>query len=182
MTKDRLKIYENKVLLMKMFFYIQHILLIQLCKEGAQLTFDLRHVLVSAMSYVRQRRGFYTSIVCTTCPLHSKCYGEEITTLPQYILKISAISPLSQVRWRSNYVPPQYILHISPPQILCRKYEGGVITYLHSIYSIFLKYLLCRRCEGGAIMHLHSIYSIYPRCSSFVVGATVKWSIYRSSI
>ena len=50
----------------------------------------------------------------------------------------------------------------------------GVITYLHSIYSIFLKYLLCRRCKGEAIMHLHSIYSIYPRCSSFVIGATVK--------
>ena len=27
-------------------------------------------------------KGFYASIVCSPCPLHSKCYGEEITTPP----------------------------------------------------------------------------------------------------
>ena len=110
----------------------------------------------------------------------SKCYGEEITTPPQYILQISAICPLSQVRWRSNYVPPQYIIHISLPQILCRRCEGGVITDLDSIYSKFLIYLLCRRCDGEVIMYHHSIYSIYLHRRYSVEGARAE--LLRTSI
>jgi len=114
--------------------------------------------------------------------LFRRCDGEVIMYHHNInSIYISAVDTLSKVQGRSNYIIhsiySKFLIYL-----LYRRCYGEVIMYHHSIYSIFLKYLLCRRCEGGAIMHLHSINSIYPRCSSFVVGATVKWSIYRSSI